>query len=168
MVAFNDGQGGFLTPVALSSEFCKNSSKFAYTSWNTYPRFLGDIDGDGMKDIIGYEDNTIQVAFSNGRSAFTDSITYAGHFTRLQGGWVTHNDYPRGVGDVDGDGKDDLINFGEAGPTVLISGGRGPYVTSFLGYSGFNKSNGWSSNNSYPRFLADINGDGMADIVGFY
>jgi hypothetical protein len=25
----------------------------------------------------------------------------------------------------------------------------------------------WSSDNTYPRELADVNGDGMADIVGF-
>jgi hypothetical protein len=26
---------------------------------------------------------------------------------------------------------------------------------------------GWTSQNQYPRQLADVNGDGMADIVGF-
>ena len=26
---------------------------------------------------------------------------------------------------------------------------------------------GWSSDNLYPRELADVNGDGQADIVGF-
>lgn len=38
----------------MSSEFCYYSSKFGYTSWNIYPRFLGDIDGDGKMDIIGF------------------------------------------------------------------------------------------------------------------
>lgn len=33
---------------------------------------------------------------------------------------------------------------------------------------GFTKSSGgWTNNNDYPRMLADVNGDGRADIVGF-
>ena len=31
----------------------------------------------------------------------------------------------------------------------------------------FTPANGWTSNDLYPRQLADVNGDGMADIVGF-
>ena len=31
----------------------------------------------------------------------------------------------------------------------------------------FGTANGWASNNQYLRELADVNGDGAADIVGF-
>ncbi|MEM6404015.1 MAG: BPSL0067 family protein, partial [Cyanobacteria bacterium P01_D01_bin.116] len=31
----------------------------------------------------------------------------------------------------------------------------------------FTKKNGWTNNNDHPRTLADVNGDGRADIVGF-
>jgi hypothetical protein len=31
----------------------------------------------------------------------------------------------------------------------------------------FNTTNGWTSFNQYPRAVVDVNGDGMADIVGF-
>jgi hypothetical protein len=36
-----------------------------------------------------------------------------------------------------------------------------------LASSSFGTDNGWTSQNTYPRELAEINGDGRADIVAF-
>jgi len=41
------------------------------------------------------------------------------------------------------------------------------YGAKKLVVNNFSSSQGWSSFNSYPRQLADVNGDGQADIVGF-
>jgi hypothetical protein len=44
------------------------------------------------------------------------------------------------------------FNFASAGATLVAN---------------FNPANGWSSQNLFPRHLADMNGDGFLDIVGF-
>jgi hypothetical protein len=36
-----------------------------------------------------------------------------------------------------------------------------------VGLAAFNPANGWTSEDQFPRHLADVNGDGSADIVGF-
>ncbi|MTJ46694.1 VCBS repeat-containing protein [Dolichospermum sp. UHCC 0259] len=41
-------------------------------------------------------------------------------------------------------------------------------ISSSPGGAGFTKNNGgWTTSDDYPRMLADVNGDGKADIVGF-
>jgi hypothetical protein len=43
----------------------------------------------------------------------------------------------------------------------------GPYPASRPYYGSGDAAGSWSSQNTYPRLLADINNDGKADIVGF-
>lgn len=50
--------------IMSSNSFQYLSSDFAYTSYNKYPRCVGEIDGDGMDDIIGFEDDGVYVSFS--------------------------------------------------------------------------------------------------------
>jgi len=58
----------------------------------------------------------------------------------------------------------------ETGTSSLIALGQadGTFGTVQTAYSGsFTSAYGWSSQNTYPRQLADVNGDGRMDIVGF-
>jgi hypothetical protein len=56
-----------------------------------------------------------------------------------------------------------------AAPVLLsLATGGGHFADPVLEVSNFGLSaGGWTSNNDYPRLLADVNGDGLADIVGF-
>ena len=53
---------------------------------------------------------------------------------------------------------------------VALASGGGAFAPITLALDAFGASpnhGGWSSNDEYPRVLADVNGDGAADIIGF-
>lgn len=51
----------------MSSSFGEASSDYKYLTYTEYPRLVGDVDGDGKDDIIGFEEDGIYVSFSEGR-----------------------------------------------------------------------------------------------------
>ena len=61
----------------------------------------------------------------------------------------------------------DIVGFGADGVHVSLATGDGHFAPSTVELAFFGTNAGWSSNDTYPRELADVNGDGMADIVGF-
>jgi hypothetical protein len=69
---------------------------------------------------------------------------------------------------VNGDGRDDIVGFGEDGVWTSLGTSSGGFGTpNFVLQSFARGAGGWSSNNLYPRELGDTNGDGLGDIVGF-
>jgi hypothetical protein len=70
------------------------------------------------------------------------------------------------MADVNGDGQADVVGFGNAGAYVSLSTGTGfsppqLWVNNY-GYD----AGGWRVD-QHPRIMADVNGDGQADVVGF-
>lgn len=146
------------------SNFGKNAG--GWTSQNYYPRMTGDVNGDGKGDVVGFGNSAVQVSLSTGTGFGNSANWCSSYFCRSVGGWTTQNDYPRFLGDVNGDGKDDIVGFGDAGVYVAISNGSG-FGNAQKWYSGYAKNaGGWSTQNDFPRFVADVNGDGRDDIIG--
>ncbi|MDP3414622.1 VCBS repeat-containing protein [Falsiroseomonas sp.] len=86
------------------------------------------------------------------------------------GGWSSDDRFPRHLADVNGDGRADIVGFGHAGVFVALgdgSGGFGPMALVYTNFGAGDSAGGWSSDNRFPRQLADVNGDGRADLVGF-
>ena len=69
------------------------------------------------------------------------------------------------LGDVDGDGRADLIAFLYAGVYVAYS--RGDHFSApTLETGAFAGKDGWDQD-QHPRFVADLDGDGKSDLIGF-
>jgi len=165
--AVGAGLAGFAQPIlGLATTFSQASG---WTSEITYPRLVGDINGDGFADIVGFASNGTFVSFNHGDDAagtFTNAVNVTTAFSPING-WTNGDTYPRDLGDVNGDGFDDIIGFASNGTFVGLSNGNGTFQNPIQGTTSFGQSNGWTSENTYPRLVGDVNGDGFADIVGF-
>ncbi|HEY9625068.1 MAG TPA: FG-GAP-like repeat-containing protein, partial [Crinalium sp.] len=137
-------------------------------NFNDYPRQVADVNGDGRADIIGFADDVVRVALAKADGTFEVFKNALAGFTPQAGGWNSFNQYPRQVADVNGDGRADVVGFGEKNVTVALGKADGTFEAAKDVLADFTPaSNGWSSFDEYPRQLADVNGDGRADIVGF-
>jgi len=146
------------------------AQKFEGWSWNSGKRFIddnstiyaGDVNGDRKIDLItvgqagASNAGVVYVGYSNGTSF---------HAWGWNSGSRLVDDKPRiAIGDVNGDGKADLVNVGQVGQAnegyvyVSISDGFG-YKTWI-----WNSGAKWIDNNS-SIYLGDVNGDGKADLI---
>src|SRR5579885_3600784 len=121
---------------------------------------MGDFNGDGKKDVAKLVENLIHstwtyqisVLLSNGDGTFkTAQVTNT----------LNNSDDPIVVGDVNGDGKDDIVQV-HPGATpstadVLLSNGDGTFTAGTTAQlSAFTLSGG---------MLTDVNGDGKLDML---
>ncbi|QDF06483.1 FG-GAP-like repeat-containing protein [Myxococcus xanthus] len=128
-----------------------------------HPRTVADVNGDGKADLIGFHDAGVHVALSNGLG-FGAPQFWVGNFGYNAGQWRVES-HVRTVADVNGDGKADVVGFGDAGVYVSLSTGSS-FGASRLWLGDFGVNQQWFVPNSV-RAVADVNGDGRADIVGF-
>ncbi|MBF0432816.1 MAG: VCBS repeat-containing protein [Fibrobacteria bacterium] len=130
---------------------------------------LGDVNGDGKKDIIGFNGDGVRIGFPQERY-----IPFVGTFYIVStenwssdfgsnNGWLNETT-ERLIGDVNGDGIDDIVGFGGAGVTVGISTGSGFSSQWWSDQFGYN--DGWHKESTL-RLVADVTGDGLDDIIGF-
>jgi hypothetical protein len=165
-VSFGNTNGTFGDPIATSLSFTKNVG--GWTDNNNYPRVVGDVNGDGRADIVGFGNPFVIVSFGNTNGTFGAPIASSLSFTKSVGGWTDNNNYPRMVGDVNGDGRADIVGFGETNVYVSLSNGNGTFGTPTAYSAGLTKNvGGWTDNNNYPRVVGDVNNDGKADLIGF-
>ncbi|OMJ91139.1 hypothetical protein SteCoe_6403 [Stentor coeruleus] len=156
-VALSTGTGFAPSTIWLNYNYGKN--------FNLYPIFCADVNGDKKADLVSFLANGVYVSLSTGTNFTTPTLWNTGY--SVDSTWDNFNGVPRMLADVDGDGKADIIGFASSRVIVSFSDGNsfGP------GYQGiYNfvmEHGGWSSYSVYPRFTADVNGDKMADIIGY-
>jgi len=84
-----------------------------WTSFDLYPRQLGDINGDGRDDIVGFGNSDVYAALGQSNGTFGPTfVAQSDNFTVVDGGWTSFNQYPRQLGDINGDGRNDIVGFG--------------------------------------------------------
>lgn len=139
--------------------------------------WVADINGDGCADIVGIsETGKINYALAEKDGTFLEVNYINTNVFRSDDGWFNRSTAPRvWPVDIDGDGKTDFVGIADDGriyavlntsiddkisfsSAIKISGTSG---------QGFTRSGNWLSNSYTQRIWpADVNGDGLIDLVG--
>jgi|GEM_PF-2373577 len=189
------GDGNFGEPVSIMSgeDFQIMAGNGSWTDDRNYPRMLADIDSDGDQDIVGFGVNAVytikNTSTVNGPISFANQTSVVNDFSYNPGwrdtfkldGWNNHHKHVRTFADVNGDGRLDIVGFGNKGVYASLNTGDGQFAKATTWNSGdfdLSGSTGcnyeWYHNDTsnYQRYFftrraADVNGDGAADLVGF-
>src|SRR5262249_9905148 len=127
----------FSPPTNWVAAFGNVAATGGMTDNTTFPRFLMDMNGDGLVDVVGFTGSDVLVSFNTG-SSFTAPAS-----------WL-HCFFVIGCG---------------TNPW-LVPGAQTSYICQ-AGLYTRGGARGTSCNNSNPRFVLDMNGDGLPDIIGF-
>lgn len=129
------------------------------------PDHVADVSGDGFADLVFFNEFT-WVARGRGDGTFASYVVGIEDFGR-NAGWNSFR-HPRFVVDLNGDHRSDIIGFGSAKVVTAAGRSNGQFVSPVVIASGdFVRNLGWEDVVTFPRFVADITGDGIPDIVGF-
>ncbi len=144
----NDGDGDYASTIV--------PGLWVYWSWGIADVAVLDADGDGIDDVVAtgtsVDDQGASLHVFTGSTA---GPTWVAGYNPNMESWLAR----LGVGDVDNDGLDDVaVVGGEQRVYVHRAEGAGYFGdTTWLGGTG--ESGGWN-------LLADMNGDGLDDVVG--
>ena len=114
----NTGDGTFAAPTFVIADLGYDQG------WRVdrHPRLAADVTGDGRDDIVGFGDDGVWVAVTRRQPASKLVLDGFGY----NQGWRV-DEHPRDLVDLNGDGKADIIGFGDAGVWVALSNGDGTF-----------------------------------------
>jgi hypothetical protein len=124
---------------------------------------VGDITNDGNADIVGFGEDGLRTALATGNGKFDSEVFVFGMY-----GWAQAWDpskHVRLLADINNDDRADIVAFGDDGVWTSLATATG-FSSFHYVFEGFGYNQGWRVD-KHVRLLADINNDGMADIVGF-
>ena len=118
---------------------------------------VADVNGDGKADIVGINP-ALELA-----GVWTSNGTGFNSIAAWLSGSSNYSGYVFQVADVNGDGRADVVGINPADERAVVWTSTG---------AGFNAGVEWLNGpfnySNYVFQVVDVNGDGMADVVGFY
>jgi LmbE family N-acetylglucosaminyl deacetylase len=169
VVALANASGtGFLPPVLWSTDFSDAAGYGALASYYRTLR-LADVNGDGYPDLCMRGPNGIMVGLNTKQGSFAPATLWSANFSDANGWQADKYGTTIQFGDINGDGIADVCGRSSAGIMCAISSGTG-----FINYhqwslrADFSDAAGWGNAAAYygSLHLADVNGDGLADLCG--
>ncbi|MEU0883187.1 VCBS repeat-containing protein [Lentzea sp. NPDC005914] len=129
---------------------------------------VSDITGDGYADAVRFgNDANTYTGRALGGGTFGTFGVGVGEFGYNSGyGYGTSSQPSPSLADVTHDKRADIVGFSFAGVVSAVSRGDGTFGPARLVNADFGSDRGWTVTQN-PRLLADITGEGAADVVGF-
>ncbi len=129
----------FIAPILELNNFGADVAAGGWVSQDIYPRVLGDVNGDGRADIVGFGVAGAYTALGQADGSFVAPFRSSNNFgtSAAAGGWASQDIYPRILGDVNGDGRADIVGFGVAGAYTALGQADGSFVAAFLSSNNF-------------------------------
>jgi hypothetical protein len=155
--------GSFSAPQLVVGNFGYDAGGWRV---DQHPRFLADLNGDGRADIVGFGNAGVYVSWAQADGSFSAPQLVVANFGYDAGGWRIDR-HPRFLADTTGDGRLDIVGCGNAGVYVSRALADGTYEAPQLVITNFGYDAGGWRVDQHPRFVADTNGGGRADVVGF-
>jgi hypothetical protein len=164
------GSAGFRCWISSGTSFSELKTPVAWNNdakWNT-PKYyatirMADINGDHKADVCGRDANGIVCHLSNG-TGFGSAVRGPG--LTDDSGWGDYDNYSTmHMGDINGDGKDDLCIRANAKMGCYMSTGSG--FSTHYAIDEMSDANGWNKPAQYRTIrVGDVNGDGKMDVCG--
>lgn len=152
---------GFANPTLVLGDLGSNINWHGTTSVRT----LADLNGDGHLDLVGIGPLSVRVSLGNASGGYAAGTTaWSVDYAAAQGWDVAKHAFV--LGDVNGDGKTDIVAINDWGVYASLSNGTGFLGTKMWqrGFTAIDKA--WDATR-HVAVLVDMNNDGFADVVEF-